>query len=114
MLSAAQELLDQLLAFLAVDPGFGLGLRIELHRHAMRPRAVGRWHLPGTMDGDDAPPPARLPAPLDAGFRAHNTNVYPERPDRCYLCYIDGGVMVLDIADRSRPKIISHWTKSPP
>ena len=51
---------------------------------------------------------------FDAGFRAHNTNVYPERPDRCYLGYIDGGVMVLDIADRARPKLVSHWTNSPP
>ena len=76
--------------------------------------AVGRWHLPGTMDGDDAPPPKRLPAQFDAGFRAHNTNVYPERPDRCYLAYIDGGVMVLDISDRARPKMLSHWTNSPP
>ena len=25
-----------------------------------RPRAVGRWHLPGTMEGDDAPPPQRF------------------------------------------------------
>jgi hypothetical protein len=70
----------------------------------VKPRAVGRWHLPGTMEGDDAPPPQRLPASFDAGFRAHNTNVYPQRPDRCYLGYIDGGIMVLDIwskADRS-------------
>ena len=36
---------------------------------------------------------------FDAGFRAHNTNVYPERPDRCYLGYLDGGIMVLDISD---------------
>jgi hypothetical protein len=79
-----------------------------------KPVAVGRWHLPGTMDGDDAPPPQRLPAKFDAGFRAHNTNVYPERPDRCYLAYIDGGIMLLDIADRARPKLVSHWTNSPP
>src|SRR5881394_2537302 len=37
-----------------------------------KPRALGRWHLPGTMEGDDAPPPERLPAKFDAGFRAHN------------------------------------------
>src|SRR5256886_1705306 len=79
-----------------------------------KPRAVGRWHLPGTMEGDDAPPPQRLPAEHDAGLRAHNTNVYPDRPDRCYLGYIDGGIMVLDISDRSRPKLVSHWTNSPP
>jgi hypothetical protein len=79
-----------------------------------RPRAVGRWHLPGTMEGDDEPPPPRLPAQFDAGFRAHNTNVYPERPDRCYLGYIDGGAMVLDISEPSRPRMISRWTNSPP
>ncbi len=79
-----------------------------------RPRAVGRWHLPGTMEGDEEPPPPRLPAQFDAGFRAHNTNVYPERPDRCYLGYIDGGAMVLDISEPSRPRMISRWTNSPP
>ena len=66
------------------------------------------------MEGDDAPPPQRLPANFDAGFRAHNTNVYPERPDRCYLGYIDGGIMVLDISDQSRPKLVSRWANSPP
>jgi hypothetical protein len=79
-----------------------------------QPRAVGRWHLPGTMDGDGAPPPARLAPRFDAGFRAHNTNVYPERPERCYLGYLDGGIMVLDISDRSRPKLVSRWGNSPP
>jgi hypothetical protein len=79
-----------------------------------RPVAIGRWHLPGTMEGDDAPPPERLAPKFDAGFRAHNTNVYPERPDRCYLGYLDAGVMVLDISDRSRPQLVSRWTNSPP
>ena len=60
-----------------------------------------------------APPPTP-PNKFDNGFRAHNTNVYPERPDRCYLGYIDGGIMVLDIADRARPKLISTWRNSPP
>ena len=79
-----------------------------------RPLAVGRWHLPGTMQSDAEPPPERLAPRFDAGFRAHNTNVYPERPDRCYLGYLDGGIMVLDIADRSRPKLVSRWRNSPP
>ena len=51
---------------------------------------------------------------LDKGYRAHNTNVYKQRPDRLYLCYIDGGMFVMDIADKSKPKPISHWTNSPP
>ena len=57
------------------------------------------------------PPPRH---PIDKGYRAHNTNVYPQRPDRCYLAYIDGGMFVLDISDKANPKKISHWTNSPP
>ena len=53
-------------------------------------------------------------APIDKGFRAHNTNVYPQRPDRCYLAYIDGGMFVLDISDKANPKKVSQWTNSPP
>ena len=88
--------------------------RIVDVRNPSKPVAVGRWHLPGTMTTDGAPPPRRLPARFDAGFRAHNTNVYPQRPDRCYLGYIDGGIMVLDISDKARPKLVSRWTNSPP
>jgi hypothetical protein len=80
----------------------------------LKPKALGRWYLPGTMEGDAAPPPKRLAPQFDAGFRAHNTNVYPERPERCYLGYLDGGMMVLDISDPGRPALISRWSNSPP
>jgi hypothetical protein len=78
-----------------------------------RPREVGRWWLPGTRDGDDEPPPARHPR-FDAGFRAHNTNVYPRRPDRAYVGYIDGGAVVLDISDMAHPRLLSRWDYHPP
>jgi hypothetical protein len=84
-------------------------------RDVKHPREVGRWWLPGTREGDAEPPPPRHQAPLyDAGFHAHNTNVYPQRPDRCYLGYIDGGMMIMDISDKSAPKMISRWDNSPP
>jgi hypothetical protein len=51
---------------------------------------------------------------LDKGYRAHNTNVYPQRGERCYLAYIDGGMFVLDISDKANPKPVSRWTNSPP
>jgi len=82
-------------------------------RNPSRPVEVGRWWLPGTRVGDSAPPRARN-APFDKGARAHNTNVYPQRPDRLYLAYIDAGMFILDIADKARPKVVSHWTNSPP
>src|SRR5246127_1869921 len=54
-------------------------------RNPAKPVEVGQWWLPGTRVGDSTPPPERHPKPLlDRGNRAHNTNVYPDRPDRCY------------------------------
>jgi hypothetical protein len=79
-----------------------------------RPAEVGRWWYPGTREGDAAPPPARLPKKFDLGFRTHNTNVYPERPDRAFIGYIDGGLVVLDISDLSNMKPVSMWNHSPP
>lgn len=80
-----------------------------------KPVEVGRWWLPGTAEGDDAPPPERHPVEYKvSGFRAHNTNVYPQRPDRAYLGYLDAGMIILDISDKSRPKMVSRWDNSPP
>jgi hypothetical protein len=84
-------------------------------RNPSKPTEVGRWWLPGTREGDSVPPPPRHQPPLlDRGFRAHNTNVYPQRPDRCYLGYIDAGMFVLDISDKGHPKPICQWDNSPP
>jgi hypothetical protein len=79
-----------------------------------KPVETGRWWYPGTRVGDTTPPPARLPKQFDTGFRAHNTNVFPQRPDRAYVGYIDGGAIVLDISKPSEIKIVSHWNHSPP
>ena len=78
-----------------------------------KPTEVGRWWLPGTRVGDDVPPPTRHPK-VDAGFRIHNVNVYPQRPDRAYIGYIDGGIIILDISDMSRPTLISRLDYHPP
>ena len=87
--------------------------RIVDVRNLSRPREVGRWWLPGTRDGDADPPPTRHPS-FDMGFRAHNTNVYPRRPDRAYVGYIDGGAIILDISDMAHPRLISRWDYHPP
>jgi hypothetical protein len=79
-----------------------------------RPFEAGRWWYPGPREGDEAPPPARLPPQFDTGFRTHNTNVFPERPDRAFVGYIDGGAVVLDIADLSNIRVVSKWNHSPP
>lgn len=76
-------------------------------------REVGRWWLPGTCQGDSVPPPTRH-SRFDSGFRLHNANVYPQRPDRAYLGYLDGGFIILDISDMSQPRVVSQIDHHPP
>ncbi|MGZ5662808.1 MAG: LVIVD repeat-containing protein, partial [Usitatibacter sp.] len=42
--------------------------RIVDVRDPRKPVEVGRWWLPGTREGDNAPPPQRLDPKFDAGF----------------------------------------------
>jgi hypothetical protein len=89
-------------------------------RNPSKPAEAGRWWLPGTDESDDTPPLPRLydDAPDKPGgrdnYRVHNSNVYPERPDRAYIGYLDGGAIILDISDKSKPKLISQWNPHPP
>lgn len=99
--------------FKARNPKDDQCYRIIDVRRPSRPSEVGRWWLPGTRDGDPEPPPARH-AGLDSGFRAHNTNVYPQRPDRAWVGYLDGGAVILDIADPAHPRLVSRWDYHPP
>ncbi len=47
-------------------------------------------------------------------IRAHNTNVYPKRPDRAWVGYLDGGAIILDIADKAHPRLVARWDYQPP
>ena len=87
--------------------------RIVDVRNPSRPVEVGRWWLPGTREGDAEPAPGRHPT-FDSGFRAHNTNVYPRRPDRAWIGYLDGGAVILDISDTAKPRLLSRWDYHPP
>jgi hypothetical protein len=78
-----------------------------------RPAEAGRWWLPGTQAADGCPPPVRHER-FDAGFRAHNVNVYPQRPDRAYVGYLDAGVVILDIADVAAPRLVCRLDYHPP
>jgi len=91
--------------------------RIVDVRNPSQPREAGRWWAPGTCESDSEPSPRRTEGGFKVGskgFRAHNTNVYPQRPDRAYVGYLDYGAMILDISDKARPKVISRWSNSPP
>ena len=78
-----------------------------------QPTEAGRWWLPGTQAADGCPPPVRHER-FDAGFRAHNINVYPQRPDRAYVGYLDAGIIILDLADVAAPRLVSRLDYHPP
>jgi hypothetical protein len=76
---------------------------------------------------DDACLPGCRPErqqPVDHGYRLHGVEVYPERPDRAYVGYIDGGQIILDISGLSAvrehkatsfsPKLVSRVKFQPP
>ncbi len=83
-------------------------------RDPAHPREVGRWWLPGQRRGDAATLVRHREAKFDAGFRLHHALCYPERPERVYLGYIDAGVIVLDIGDRTKPVLVSRLDYHPP
>jgi len=87
-----------------LDDQFLMIVDVSDPRH---PRESGRWWLAGTREGDSAPPPPRV-APFDAGVRMHSLVVPPEKPDRAYVGWIDGGWMILDISDKAHPKLVAH------
>jgi hypothetical protein len=78
------------------------------------PREEGRWWLPGQRKGDAEALTRHPEKRLDAGYRVHHALSYPDRPDRAYLGYIDGGVVILDIARHDRPRMVSRLDYHPP
>src|SRR6266481_4646676 len=87
-------------------------------RDRRKPREVGRWWLPGTRAADRCLPgclPKRQR--IDDGYRAHDIHVYPQRPDRAYLGYIDAGAITLDVsglaeARKKKEKTLTQQTVS--
>jgi len=75
-----------------------------------KPHEVGRWWLPGMRRGE----PALLRLRIDSGYRMHTLIVDPKRPDRAYVAWIDGGVVILDIADKAKPKLVARRSWYPP
>jgi len=106
----------------AQDDQFYLAVDV---RDPRQPREAGRWWLPGTRDGDSCLPvclPKRQP--IDDGYRAHDIQIYPQRRDRAYLGYMDGGAIALDVsgleevragrAQTFSPRLVSRLDYSPP
>ena len=41
-------------------------------------------------------------------------NVFPARPDRAYIGYLDAGVVILDIAEIAAPRLVARLDYHPP
>ena len=83
-----------------------------------QPKEIGRWWYPGTHTAGGEKPGEEWFA--DGGlFRGlpkiwtylHDVTVYK---DRAYLAYRDQGVIILDVSDPTKPKMISQIKWSPP
>lgn len=72
-----------------------------------KPREAGRWWIPGmhTASGE-------TPAwPKTSRYGLHHAIIHG---DTAYAAWRDAGMVVLDVADRSAPKLVTHKTWAPP
>jgi hypothetical protein len=75
-------------------------------RNPRSPKEVGRWWMPGMRKGEPGAPLPRTKT--KDGVRMHSAYVSPERPDRVYAGFIDGGIVIIDIADKTKPKLVGQ------
>jgi hypothetical protein len=70
-----------------------------------RPREVGRWWMPGQLAGE-------TPASGDPGRSLHGPAYVVG--DHAYLPYGGAGMVILDLADPSAPRMLSRFEVAPP
>ena len=88
--------------------------RIVDVRQPSRPVEVGRWWLPGTREGDAAPPPGAGTRASTAGFARTTPTCTPRARIARGSAISTAGAVVLDIADMARPRLVSRWDYHPP
>jgi hypothetical protein len=66
-----------------------------------RPREVGRWWMPGMWSAGGE----QSNAPQGRRYAMHHAHI---RGDRAYAGWWDAGLVILDVADISQPKLVSH------
>jgi hypothetical protein len=71
-----------------------------------KPQEVGRWWMPGQWKAGGETPSWK--------GHAHRCHHPIRRGDRLYTSYWHGGVVILDIADMAKPKLVSSFDTSPP
>jgi hypothetical protein len=72
-----------------------------------KPRETGRWWIPGMNQAAGETPDW----PATRRFGLHHAIIHD---DTAYAAWRDAGMVVIDVADRARPKLISHRDGAPP
>ena len=72
-----------------------------------KPREAGRWWIPGMNQAAGETPSW----PGTSRFGLHHAIV---EGDTAYAAWRDAGMVVIDVADRTKPKLISHRDGAPP
>ena len=98
--------------FEPINPNDDQFLMIVDMKDPAHPKEAGRWWMPGTRKGDAAPPVPRLK--VDSGYRLHTLLIDPKRPNTAFAGWIDGGVAILDVSDKSKPRLIGLKADYPP
>ncbi len=76
-------------------------------RDPAHPREAGRYWIPGMHQAGGETPSW----PATSRYRLHHAIVHG---DTAYAAWRDAGMVVIDVADRTRPQLITHRNWSPP
>jgi len=80
-------------------------------RDPKNPKEAGRWWYPGTGKGDSEPHPSACKRNSTTVF-APTTPTSSAAARSRLLRLIDGGAVILDIADKARRKMVANWRYS--
>ncbi|MPZ56704.1 MAG: hypothetical protein GEU91_09460 [Rhizobiales bacterium] len=72
-----------------------------------KPREAGRWWIPGMNQAAGETPDW----PAASRYGLHHAIVHG---DTAYAAWRDAGMVVIDVADRARPKLVTHRNWAPP
>ncbi|MFL5046774.1 MAG: LVIVD repeat-containing protein, partial [Xanthobacteraceae bacterium] len=87
-------------------------LQIIDYSNPSAPKEVGTWHVPGQKKGEQYGPLNRNgPDGKPQIIQCHEIVYYN---DRVYAAWRDAGMQIIDVTDRSKPKLLATYDYVPP